>query len=306
MGSNYLALEPAVFGLTYPLPPGLGEQASAIVDAYLKRPEGLAYEVDANGTPIYQTAATPTAVYKLGGALTPGANVSVAVTPTNLTPFIIGEVMILDAGVKSQQEACLVSGFTPPNIITFASVSFAHAAGAGASVGLTITEDRALPAKRSIARVAKWPIANVLSVLGRYAYGRRSDQVGGLYQEMNLLAAVQTFGGPPQWIPIPIGQVDWSGASQTGEVWVPAGLLMAYYSDVRLRYVAGFPSSQAPPDPIVRATAAIAAALQNNQTFGGQMKLLAAATSKQERFFASNVDQDVRAKLAPYMARTQF
>jgi hypothetical protein len=79
-----------------------------------------------------------------------------------------------------------------------------------------------MPNKRSVARVAKWPIINVVSLLGRYAYGRRSDQVGGLYQEMNLLASVQTFGGPPQWIPINVTQSSWS--DQNGDIWVPAGM----------------------------------------------------------------------------------
>ena len=276
-----------------------------MVNAYLKRPEGLIYQVDGNGTPIYMAGAAPTNVYKLASAIAPGQNVTMAISPSIVTPYTIGEVWILDAGAPALQEACVVVAVTPPNMVTFGTVLYAHQSGATASAGLTITEERNLPSKRSIARVAKWPVVNVQSVLGRYAYGRRSDQVGGLYQEMNLLAAVQTFGGPPQWIPVPIAQVDWSGANQNGEIWIPAGMLIAYYSDVRIRYVAGFQAT-ALPDCIVQATAAIASALVVNSNFGGQIKSLKAAGSQMERFAASNIDADTLAHLAPYVARTFY
>ena len=91
----------------------------------------------------------------------------------------------------------------------------------------------------------------------------------------------------------------------TGEIWVPAGMLMAYYSDARIRYVAGFTAS-AIPDPIIRATAAIAAAMQATSNFAGQVKSLQAGGSKMDRFFASNVDADTMRALAPYAARTMF
>ena len=42
----------------------------------------------------------------------------------------------------------------------------------------------------------------------------------------------------------------------TGEMWIPAGILLAYFTDVRVWYVAGF-AAGAIPDPVKRATARI-------------------------------------------------
>lgn len=282
---------------------GSAEQASAIVDAYLKRPEGLVYETDATGVPIYMKGLTAKMTYTIAGALAPGSNVSATVTPAMLRSDNVGDVLILDYGNQALQEAVTIATVTPPNLCTFLTVKFAHSGGAKGLSGLQIEEERGLPNKRSIARVGKWPLVNVLSLLGRYAYGRRSDQVGGLYQEMNLLASIQTFGGPPMWIPMAIDQCSWSDS--TGEIWVPAGMLMAYYSDMKIRYVAGY-SAYNVPDPIIRATAAISAAIDTNADFGGQVKMLAAGKSKIERMFASNVDQDTMLSLAPFMARTWY
>jgi hypothetical protein len=305
MPSNYLlGVEGTVYSLSAPPPNGLSEQASSIIDAQLKRPEGLAYVTDKNGTPIYMAASVATTVFKLGGAIAAGSNVTVTVTPAMITPYMVGEVLILEPGTPNQ-EACVIASVVVPGTVTFATVINAHISGSVACAGLVITEERSLPAKRSVTRVAKWPVVNVLSVLGRYGYGRRSDQIGGLYQEMNLLASAQVFGGPAQWTPVSVANVDWSGASQTGEVWIPAGVLAAYYSDVRIKYVAGFPTSNV-PDCIVRATAAVANAIVANGGIGGQIKSMTAGGSKIERFFASSVDEDTRRQLAPYAARTFF
>jgi hypothetical protein len=147
--------------------------------------------------------------------------------------------------------------------------------------------------------VSRFPMGNVLSLMGRYAYGRRSDQVGGLYQEMNLLAAVQTFGGPPAWVFIPTNQCSWSDS--TGEVWVPAGLLLAYYSDVKIKYVAGY---QTIPEPIVRATAMLARTMiADGSGFGSSLRSLSAGDSRIERFAASAMDSDVKNILEPYRSR---
>lgn len=304
MGSNYLAAWPDGYGLTYPLDLGLGEQASAIIDAYLKRPDGLVYNVDANGAPCSMAAAVPAQTFKLTGAIAAGSNVVATVSPALIRSDMIGRVLVLDNTVAASREACVISAVSGNNQVTFSTVQFAHASGALAQTGLTISEDRSVPSKRSIARVAKWPIVNVLSILGRYAYGRRSDQVGGLYQEMNLLAAVQTFGGPPEWITVPVGQCSWSDS--TGEIWIPAGLLMAYYSDVRVEYIAGYASGNV-PDPIIRATVAVAGALGGpTSSMGGQVRTMKAGTTEIDRFTASVLDDDTRRAIEPFKARTMF
>jgi len=301
MGSNYLQGVTDGYGLPSTLAPGLAQLASTIVDSYLKRPEGIIYIADNNGNPCAMAAATPSFTYKLTGAIAPGANVVVNVLPANIRPDFVGEVLVIDNGTPNIVEACVVVATSGDNQITLGAVQFNHASGAKADVGMVITEDRNCPSKRSIVRVARWPIVSVLSLLGRYAYGRRSDQVGGLYQEMNLLASVQTFGGPPQWIPIAVAQASWSDA--TGEIWVPAGMLMAYYSDVRIKYVAGYPSV---PDPVVRATAKIASDLNSMSGIAGQIKMFAAGDTRIQKFSASTIDTNVKDLLEPYRARTTF
>ena len=210
MGSNYLQGVTDGFGLPTPLPAGVAQLASTIVDSYLKRPEGLIYTQDTNGNPCAMSALDPTFSYKLAGPIAPGTNVTVQVTPANIRPDFVGEVLVLDSANPSLVESCVVVSTVGNNTITLGTVQFAHASGTAADVGRVISEDRNCPSKRSIVRINKYPIINVLSMLGRYAYGRRSDQVGGLYQEMNLLASVQTFGGPPEWVPIAITQSSWS------------------------------------------------------------------------------------------------
>jgi hypothetical protein len=300
MGSNYLEGVTDGWGLPETLPTGVGQLASTIVDSYLMRPEGLIFIQDSNGNPTAMAAAAPTFTYKLASAIAPGNSIVVNVTPATIRPDFVGEVLVLDFGTGTV-EACVVVSTSGNNQITLGTVQFAHASGAAADVGRVITEERNCPSKRSIIRVAKYPIINVLSMLGRYAYGRRSDQVGGLYQEMNLLASVQTFGGPPQWVPITITQSSWSDA--TGEIWVPAGMLMAYYSDVRVKYVSGYLTV---PDPVLRATAQIAASLIATQNLGGGLKMIAAGDTRLERFSATTLDDDVKRLLEPFKARTFY
>lgn len=300
--SNYLNGAENQYNLPSPLPQGLGEQASAIVDAHLKRTEGLLYVADKNGNPAYMRSLVPTFTYTIPGGVPAGQNVTVTVSPANVRPDLVGEVLVLDRNNADLLEAVVITSTIGTNQVTFTNVQFTHAASVKADVGLVITEERNVPIKRSIARFAKWPMVQILSLMGRYAYGRRSDQVGGLYQEMNLLAAVQTFGGPPQWIPIALTQTSWS--NDTGELWVPAGMLLAYYSDVKIKYISGF---QAPPDPVVRATAAIALSLSGAaNALGGSVRTIAAGDQRIERFGATNIDDDTRRLLEPYRARLLF
>src|SRR6516162_8876560 len=301
MSSNYLDGIEDGYGLAQPLPAGLGELASSIVDAYLKRPEGLVYAQDANDNPCAMKGATPSMTFTITGALSPGNNVVATVSPAIVRPDMVGEVLVLDYSEPAIMEACTVMATAGNNQITLGNVQFAHGANATADVGRVISEDRNMPSKRSIARVAKWPIINVVSLLGRYAYGRRSDQVGGLYQEMNLLAAVQTFGGPPQWIPITVTQSSWSDS--TGEIWVPAGMLLAYYSDVRIKYVAGYAQA---PEPVVRATAQVANSISALGGVPGAVKMFSAGDKKIQTYLPTVLDADIEALLDPFKARLLY
>lgn len=301
--SNYLEGVTDGYGLPSSLPPGLALLASDIVDSYLKRPEGLVYVCDANGKPYAMQNALPTFSYTLQAAIQPGFNVSVNVTPDLVRPDLIGEVLTIDFGNDQVGESCVVVQTSGRNNITLKHVQFAHESGAVADVGRVVTEDRNAPNKRSLVRVAKWPIVHVQSLLGRYAYGRRSDQVGGLYQELNLLAAVQTFGGPPQWLPIQVEQSSFSDS--TGEIWVPAGVLLAYYSDVRIKYITGYTQANI-PRPIVRATSQIASALIQTAGTPGQIKTIYAGDTRLEKFSSTIIDNDMRSLLDPFKARSMY
>ena len=283
--------------------------ASAIIDAFLKRPKGLVYLTDANGNPCMMAAAAAEMTYTLVSPISAGANVVATLAPGKITPDFVGEVFVLEAGSGapngSNVEACLVTAVGAPgsNQVTLSSVQFSHAAGVTAQTGLTLVEERSLPNKRSVTNLAETPSVAILSLLGRYAYGRRSDQVGGLYQEMNLLASVQTFGGPPQWIIVDPTQA--SISPRTGEVWVPAGMLLAYYSDVRIRYIGGWTYLNLPGE-IKAATAAIANALISYAGQPPSLSEISVGSGTMKKFTASVLDDDMQRMLTPYKARTIY
>jgi hypothetical protein len=298
VGSNYLDGQEGLYGLTTPVPAGLGEQASAIVDNYLKRTEGLLYQVDKNGNPAYMKGMTPSMQLTIADGITAGTDVVVTITPAVARQDMVGEILVLDRTSPDTMEAVVVSAYGGTNQLTLANVQFNHVANVKADIGLVITEERSCPAKRSVVRYGKYPCVRILSLMGRYGYGRRSSQFFG-GPEDNLFASVQQFGGPPAWTSISLPNVSWSDA--TGEIWIPASNLMTYYSDVRIKYVAGFVEV---PDAIVRATAAIAQSLlSSTQLVGGGFKTIQAGDTRIERFGSTNVDDDTRGLLNDFKAR---
>jgi hypothetical protein len=292
MPSQYiLPNEYVVYGLPTSTLDSQVVQASAIIDAYLMRPEGLVWSPDYLGQPCYMTALTPTQTFESTGTISPGSNVVVNLTENVvLYTDMIGEVVILDRGNPALVEACVISALATSGTgsITLFSVANNHSANCTIDFGLTIEEEKELPVKRSIMRTARPPV-RLLSGLGRYGYGTRLSQQQGQYSEINLLAAIQTFGGPPLWVPFPVNQC---GVSlKTNEIWVPAGLLLAYYSEVRLFYVSGFPVSGI-PTIIKSATAQIISAVAQWPGFIGQLQSIGAGATKVARFAPSQLDRD--------------
>ena len=292
MPSQYiLPNEYSVYGLPTSTTVPQITQASSIIDAYLMRPEGLVWEPDYLGQPCYMAALTPTQTFESAGSISPGSNVVVNLTENVvLYQDMIGEVVIRDRGNPSVTEACVISALATSGTgsITFYSVANSHSSNCTIDFGLAIEEERELPQKRSIMRVARPPV-RLLSGLGRYGYGTRLAQSMGQYAEVNLLAAIQTFGGPPLWIPFPVNQC---GVSlKTQEIWVPAGLLLAYYSEVRLWYVSGFPVTGIPAI-IKSATAQIVSALVQTPQLIGQLQSIGAGATKIARFAPSQLDRD--------------
>jgi hypothetical protein len=303
MPSAYLAGQDL---LTYGVPAATTQQvqqASTIIDGHLKRPEGLIWTPDSVGNPAYMAALSPSLTFTASGSISPGQNVVVPVAGPMLASDIVGEALVLDRATSGAVETVVVTAASGGQL-TLASVRNNHSSGVLLEAGLTILEERALPAKRSVTRLSRNPIVRLVSGMGRYAYGRRSDQVSGLYNDTNLLAALQTFGGPPAWMSFDVSQANVS--VQTSEVWVPAGLMLAYYSDVRIRYLAGF-SASGLPSVIKQACAnVIGKIMQFGPEADASFKAVGAGGSKLERFGATIMDNDTKLLLEPFEAKLLF
>ena len=269
--------------------------ACRVVNTFLARPEGLLWSPDANGVPAYMSNLKPTLTLTVPTQINPGANVVVTVPNASFGAQNIGDVVILDRGTNLT-EACIVTA-TSGNTLTLSAVQFTHPS-ATMDFGMTILQELPVPAKRTTVRVSRTPVARLVSGFGRYSYGRRSQQYAGPDINTNLLAYVGAFGGPPMWTQFPVGETDIN--MNTGEIWIPPGLLLAYFSDVRLRYVSGWSQANLPYD-IKQAVANIVRAAID-APFGGNIKSLKSGDGAMERFSSSAIDKDTQALLQPYKA----
>ena len=279
-------------------------QASRLVDVITGRPRsGFVWVPDAAGRPCYMASAEPEMTYTAGSAFGPGTNVAVQVQALPLNPELIGTVVVLDRATPAVLEAAVVVGVNTGVVgnLILDRVVYAHASGSLMETGMQVFEERFLSDARSLARVAQWPVVDVRSAYGRYSYGRRSQQIQGNFSEFNLLAILQNFGGPPAWIPVDVTQL---GINRlTGEMWVPAGVLLAYYSDFRVYYVAGWSQANL-PSTIKQATANI---VQNTILGAGSssmFRMMKAGETALERFADSAVDDGTRHMLQPFKANS--
>lgn len=293
---------------TYGVPDASTDQvvsASAVVDSYLGLPEGLVWSPDADGLPCYMANLTPSYTCELSTALTAGQAATIAYPPARSGAYgLIGTVLIADREAPAATEALVVTGVdTMAGTVTIAPPTQSHAVGASLEAGLVISEERALDAKRSTTRISRFPVARLLAAAGRYAYSRRSDQVAGLYNDYNLIAVLQTFGGPPIWQNIDVRQADLR--PDTGEVWLPAGMMLAYYSDARMSYVAGYPAGSL-PTAVKRATANVIRNAESAEYAPPNFRIAQAGGSKFERFSDSQLDTDTKKLLDPYCKKLLF
>lgn len=289
---------------TYGVPsatPAQIAQASTLIDAYLKRPEGLIWAPDASGVPCYMTALSPTYTFKLNGSIAPGANV-VAALAGPVAQLQAGDVLVLDratAGSDANVAEGVVVVATNGVQVTLQNVQFEHADASLAEYGLQIEEQKNMPPDRPLTFLSKGPLVQVLSGVGRYAYGRRGDDNNYNLEQFNLLAAVSKYGGPPAWEifnPLNTGY-----DANTGQLWIPAGVLLAYYTEVKLRYVAGFTYATL-PGAVKNACASIIQALGNLPQMGN-IKSYRAGDTAIEMAAASKLDQDTMDELNAYRAR---
>jgi len=273
-------------------------RSSVMIDSLLQRREGLVWSPDAGGWPCYMARSRPTQTLTVAGPVNPGRTISIPMPlGFQASDNLIGEVVILDRANSNIVEACAVRSYTPTTMILDAAL-YTHPGPVTMDFGLTIFEERSLPAARSISRVAEWPLVRIVSGAGRYGYGRRSEQALGSYQDINLLTVFGAFGGPPAWEYFSIDGTSFN--SNTSEIWVPPGILLAYYTDVKIRYIAGWPIGGI-PEEIKQATAMLANAIQAGQFPGNALKLKA-GDHEITRGVATVLDVDMMRVLVPYKA----
>lgn len=286
----------------YGVPAATAQQitrASVLIDAYLNRPEGVIFVPTASGLPGYMLAKQPTTTLTAPGAIAAGSNVVVNVTGA-VTSITVGTPLVIDRATAASVDVSIVTAINGTQI-TLDTVEHSHDAGVKLEAGLVIAETNQLPNGRPLTILAKTPIARVLSGQGRYGFGRRGDRWGGQMNDFNLLAAVSNFGGPPAWEPFTLNA---SGIDpETGQIWVPSGVLLAYYTEVRINYVAGW-TYAAMPDAIRLACAQLIGIIANYPEFqGGNVSMISAGDHKIQRFAATVMDADLRLSLDSFRAR---
>ncbi|MBM2884095.1 hypothetical protein JFK97_06795 [Chromobacterium phragmitis] len=211
------------------------DAATMQANAWMKRPEGLIYEVDSTGNPVCMAGLAQRASFT-APPLTPGLNVQASLGGP-VAMLQVGDVLVADRGAASA-EALTVAAIQGQTV-TFRRVRNAHDGTQTLQYGLVLTEERSTARDRALVRLSRTKIASVLSGVGRYGYQRRGDIP--TVDPNTLFALAVTFGGPPVWELFDPSQAAIN--AESGQVWVPMGMLMANYSDVRLHYVAGFPGS---------------------------------------------------------------
>ena len=276
-------------------------RASLLVDHYLRRPEGCVWMPDANGQAAYMAAKAPSLTITTAATILPGASVVLTV-PGYLgdSDALIGDVVVLDRLVPAVVESCVVQA-QKAGQITLTNVLFTHVGSVTPvtlEFGMAVTEEHSMPTQRSVTRLAQWPVARLLSGLGRYGYGRRTEQTLGYFYDANLLSTLSAFGGPPTWTPFstPASSLN----PDSGDLWVPAGSLLSYYTDVKMRYCSGWSATSLPPQ-IKIAVATIIGAL-DAAPMGPQIRRFNAGKTGIERFADSVMDPDIKSMLRPYMA----
>jgi hypothetical protein len=276
-------------------------QASVLIDAWLKRLEGLVWTPDAAGNPGFMAALTPRVSLTAPGAITPGRNVVVPVTGA-IHAIVVGDALVLDRiNADSLTEIVVVVDMhISPATVTLERVVNTHAAGALLDQGLVLKQHLFMPKDRPVKNLAYTPVVRLLSGQGRYAYGRRGDSSRYMVDEFNLLASLTAFGGPPAWEFFPL--ISTGIDPETGQIWVPAGVMLAYYSEVNIWYVAGYAQANI-PDAVKFACAQLIVAAAAFPEMQSNVKSLRAGDTQIQRFSASLLSDDSNRQLDPFRAK---
>lgn len=276
-------------------------QASSFINAYLQRPEGLIYLPDANGNPCYMENLPAMATLQATTSITPGQNVNVTVTgpvqQISLGSSQCGLVAVLDRTNATHTEVCIITNISG-NTLTLANVQFSHSIGCNLEFGLCLFEECQMPAGRPLTNLHKTPVQIILAGQGRYGYPRRGNSYFEI-NEYNLLAAITKFGGPPTWEIFDQTLVGIDPMS--GQVWAPAGILLAYYTEIRFSYIAGYTYASLPPNVKLACAQIIQSMIA--LPMNGAIQNMRAGDTAITRFASTYLSDDVKLLLEPYRTR---
>jgi hypothetical protein len=234
----------------------------------------------------------------VAGAINPGQSVVAQVTG-GIQAISVGDALVLDRANSSIAEVVVVVSVTAPSVTLQQVVNF-HPGPCTLDAGMMIKQHKFMPQGRPLTTLAYTPVARLLSGQGRYGYGRRGDASRYMVDEFNLLASLSHFGGPPVWEFFPLTNTGVDAPS--GQVWVPAGVMLAYYSEINLWYVAGFAQANL-PDAIKFACSQLILAAVNLPPMGPSVKSYRAGDTQITLFAASLLSADTKAMLDPYRAK---
>lgn len=142
-------------------------------------------------------------------------------------------------------------------------------------------------------------LSPILGCSGRYGYARRSEFAiyPDLNYGMNPLMIASFFGGPPGFTPIDVTKIDVVG--DIGEIWVPAGIYLAQYTEIVIIYNAGFHPLFL-PSQLKQATAMVIKNLISRAGGVTALRSIMAAGTANVNFTPDLIDDNIANILDPF------
>jgi hypothetical protein len=187
--------------------------------------------------------------------------------------------------------------------VTEAEIRFAmsliHSVTCRPSLWPEVYEERLeVPSDRQQVILAVTPVVRILSAAGRYSYGRR-DRRALNQVNYDYLAALAVFGSPPRFTEIDVDQIELY--EPTGECWLPTGAFLINYTQVAIKYLAGY--NQIP----ARILAALAMIVNEVCTKGSSDRISYSVGRVSRRYATpSFITSDIYDLLSPYICRSLF
>lgn len=155
-----------------------------------------------------------------------------------------------------------------------------------------------IPADRQQVIVQATPVIKIIAASGRYGYGRR-DRRALNQVNFDYLAAIAVFGSPPRFTEINVDQIEFYPPS--GEMWLPTGFFLINYTQLQVKYQAGF--NQIPD----RVKAAMAEIINTICAKGASDRYMFQVGKVHRRFRESGfVTPQAYDLLEPYILRSLF